>query len=643
MKESKAMKSNTDKINSLWKKIFENLVRLNNEHKIAILLSYHSKSGQLIFGPDNIKQKMKTAYNCSCPCSCTVDGITWEKAFMEDNLDLIHGVQQNMQLDPLGVEDIVSRVQSEDTLIALLPCRLDIMSYKQCSEWIRNQIVLNHKEQGKTGNRIGYGEDDWHPDFWLDDVFPWSSMRCNFNNLRARDYNGERNMVWFMKRVISERLTQKGIYDPELHVSKEMSEEEVVRKERRRGMHTRPPVLHNGDTDIENAVDEHAMNSDDDDDEINESNVSIVDHNNSIHNTSDVSVETPGLASPPPASSDLTSETPAPASPAPTGSSSPPPTSSVQMSSPHASNFTSFRDNVDGITPRRKRPSQLVENEDVEPQLPPRGQGTPPPTLPSSIPQPQAPLPPTVVRAPRQLPPRFPRRSVIQEPGSLPPKRPRKPVSCSTCSSPNCFNHATTSRPREPEPNDENQVRSLIVAGDLVRRFKELSMQNTISKKETGGLLFGELKNNQYVVDVLVIPKQVGGPDNWKTTDEVQLGNFSADNPRLILCGTIHTHPGFDARPSSVDLHQQYDLQVQQPSAIAVIIAPERDQSPFYTITPFGMSALRDCTADRTENNGFHLHRSIRRLYSFASNVRVDPSLVLNEVDQRYERQFQNV
>ena len=117
-----------------------------------------------------------------------------------------------------------------------------------------------------------------------------------------------------------------------------------------------------------------------------------------------------------------------------------------------------------------------------------------------------------------------------------------------------------------------------------------------------------------FLVNVLVLPKQVGGSDFWKTTDEAQLGTFSADNPGLTLVGTIHTHPGFDSTPSSVDLHQQYELQAQQPSSIAVIVAPERNQSPFYTITPCGMTVLRDCTADRTIDNGFHLHRSIRKL-----------------------------
>ena len=63
------------------------------------------------------------------------------------------------------------------------------------------------------------------------------------------------------------------------------------------------------------------------------------------------------------------------------------------------------------------------------------------------------------------------------------------------------------------------------------------------------------LTNMDFLVNVLVLPKQVGGSDFWKTTDEAQLGTFSADNPGLTLVGTIHTHPGFDSTPSSVDLH----------------------------------------------------------------------------------------
>ena len=99
----------------------------------------------------------------------------------------------------------MSRVQAEDTLVAKLPCQLELMNHRQCATWLRGQIILNHKEQGKSGSRIVYGDDNWHPDFWLDDIFPWSSMTKNFNNLGASDYDGERNFLWFMKRLIEER------------------------------------------------------------------------------------------------------------------------------------------------------------------------------------------------------------------------------------------------------------------------------------------------------------------------------------------------------------------------------------------------------------------------------------------------------
>jgi hypothetical protein len=90
-----------DKKKTCWKKIFENIVTLNNEYKTAILLTYYSKSGQLFFGPSNVKDKMKKSYNCRCPCACQEDNMSWEKAFIEDNIDLINGGQE-MEMDPLG-------------------------------------------------------------------------------------------------------------------------------------------------------------------------------------------------------------------------------------------------------------------------------------------------------------------------------------------------------------------------------------------------------------------------------------------------------------------------------------------------------------------------------------------------------------
>ena len=39
------------------------------------------------------------------------------------------------------------------------------------------------------------------------------------------------------------------------------------------------------------------------------------------------------------------------------------------------------------------------------------------------------------------------------------------------------------------------------------------------------------------------------------------------------VCGWIHTHPGYDTHPSSVDLHQQYQLQNLRFSSIGIIVA----------------------------------------------------------------------
>ena len=62
-------------------------------------------------------------------------------------------------------------------------------------------------------------------------------MQCNFNNIRAVDYTGGKKISVLYEKVSSEQLIMKGIYDPDLHVSMEMSEEEVICKERRRGFH----------------------------------------------------------------------------------------------------------------------------------------------------------------------------------------------------------------------------------------------------------------------------------------------------------------------------------------------------------------------------------------------------------------------
>ena len=82
-----------------------------------------------------------------------------------------------------------------------------------------------------------------------------------------------------------------------------------------------------------------------------------------------------------------------------------------------------------------------------------------------------------------------------------------------------------------------------------------MSSENTSRKVETGGFLAGHEFENHYVLDTLFLPTQVGYSDRFECTNNVQISDFFQEKPDLTLLGIIHTHPGFDAYLSSVDLH----------------------------------------------------------------------------------------
>ena len=96
------------------------------------------------------------------------------------------------------------------------------------------------------------------------------------------------------------------------------------------------------------------------------------------------------------------------------------------------------------------------------------------------------------------------------------------------------------------------------------------------------------------------------------------------------MIGTIHTHPGFSATPSSVDLHQMFEIQQDQQSAIGIIVAPERNEAPVYSITNVGMASLAKC-----DNRGFHEPENVSGLYDRALHVSTDTQMKVRIIDQR--------
>ena len=130
----------------------------------------------------------------------------------------------------------------------------------------------------------------------------------------------------------------------------------------------------------------------------------------------------------------------------------------------------------------------------------------------------------------------------------------------------------------------------ICVSPELVDRFMEISAQNSAIKIETGGLLAGVVEESvRFKVTTLVIPKQNGRSDYWEAIDEANIQSYFSKN-ELLLLGVIHTHPPpWTSFLSSVDLHQLFNFQKDNPSAVSIVIAPDHMPSDVpaygYTLT----------------------------------------------------------
>ena len=100
---------------------------------------------------------------------------------------------------------------------------------------------------------------------------------------------------------------------------------------------------------------------------------------------------------------------------------------------------------------------------------------------------------------------------------------------------------------------------------------------------------------------------------SWEVEDHASVAAFCAENGTmyfiksfqilimnildLILLGIVHTHPDFGPQPSSVDLHQLYEVQRENPAAISLIISPKHRECPIYSLTHLGMNRIGNCSS----------------------------------------------
>ena len=95
------------------------------------------------------------------------------------------------------------------------------------------------------------------------------------------------------------------------------------------------------------------------------------------------------------------------------------------------------------------------------------------------------------------------------------------------------------------------------------------------------------------------------------------------------MLGIVHTHPDFGPQPSSIDLHQLYEVQRENPAAISLKISPKQKQYPIYSLTHLGMSRIGNCTS--LSRNTFHRHRDVTSLYKRALNIITTDSVTVFE------------
>ena len=147
------------------------------------------------------------------------------------------------------------------------------------------------------------------------------------------------------------------------------------------------------------------------------------------------------------------------------------------------------------------------------------------------------------------------------------------------------------------------------VSPELVEPFMEISAENSENKIETGGLLAGIMEDSsKFKITHLLIPKQNGRSDYWEAEDEADIQAFFSDN-ELLLLGCIHTHPPpWTSFLSSIDLHQLFDFQKDNPSSVSIVIAPAHMPPHVpayaYSLTDMGLTVLADC-----RKSGVHQHR----------------------------------
>ncbi|XP_076905449.1 AMSH-like ubiquitin thioesterase 3 [Bidens hawaiensis] len=205
--------------------------------------------------------------------------------------------------------------------------------------------------------------------------------------------------------------------------------------------------------------------------------------------------------------------------------------------------------------------------------------------------------------------------------------------------------HISPSQVADPRPGPANSFQDdsptsntyhhLHIPVKMMQDFLRLANANTKRNLETCGVLAGSLKNRNFQITTLIIPKQESTSDSCQTLNEEDIFEVQ-DKRSLFPLGWIHTHPTQTCFMSSVDLHTHYSYQIMLPEAIAIVMAPTDESSPhgiFHLSDPAGVNLIRKC-----DQRGFHPHEEPddgSPIYEHCSHVYMNETLNFDVVDLR--------
>ena len=590
------------------KKILKQCKVLHNDHQVPFILGIYSKNGILSFGSRNLVAKFKGELKNESED----DPESWITAVQTDQDAILTGERLSEEMDSY------SQAQGE-VLPERFPAPLDLMVFNEIHPIVSREILKWYWRQGGTYKVIRFGDPAFKADFWPES-WPWESLTKTFAHMKKNDYAGpqQSNMTEFLRQVLKEICRFYSI-NPNTYVSKAFTETKRKNRERRRGIHREPDVaiinenVGTGSNDVENDeqdiqyyhdsfgfmtpavvmnnTEENDCSNEQDDSQHDElendrDNGQINEHENDLEEAHDnenfngnyVGQNDEDGSDTPNVNNSILDEESCIFSTEELDA-----IEEVIGSADVLADEISTNDIVspasNDLSISRKRRFQN-DNETI-----------------------QSNHPLTVLRkGPSQL--NNPR---------IPSKEPRIHLQVSN-TAPSVRNVGNCSTPlrtaRIPRNNSQNaapgsadaleDLRKIKMISDIVEAFKDISEANTmaIPKKETGGLLFGREVDDGYIIDTLLIPKQNGYSTYFETTDEYGIHNFCNSDPDLVLLGIIHTHPGFDAFLSSIDLHMLHRYTLENPSVISIVLAPEQNHFPIFSLTKTGVMCLNQCQRD---------------------------------------------